>query len=101
MNAFVDVIRTFGGNKYDFTLRETQTYEIIEDVRDCYQTITTLSFDGIGLDFIEGKQKVASLSEKDKLWINPPCGLKTRGITETDASLNNLVRATKILREQI
>ena len=32
VNAFVDVIRTFGGNKYDFTLRETQTYEIIEDV---------------------------------------------------------------------
>lgn len=32
VNAFVDVIRAFGGNKYDFTLRETQTYEIIEDV---------------------------------------------------------------------
>lgn len=32
VNAFVDVIREFGGNKYDFTLRETQTYEIIDDV---------------------------------------------------------------------
>ena len=32
VNAFVDVIREFGGNNYDFTLRETQTYEIIEDV---------------------------------------------------------------------
>lgn len=32
VNAFVDVIREFGGSKYDFTLRETQTYEIIEDV---------------------------------------------------------------------
>lgn len=32
VNAFVDVIREFGGNEYDFTLRETQTYEIIEDV---------------------------------------------------------------------
>ena len=32
VNAFVDVIRAFGGNQYDFTLRETQTYEIIEDV---------------------------------------------------------------------
>lgn len=32
VNAFVDLIREFGGNKYDFTLRETQTYEIIEDV---------------------------------------------------------------------
>lgn len=32
VNAFVDVIREFGGDCYDFTLRETQTYEIIEDV---------------------------------------------------------------------
>ncbi len=32
VNAFVDVIREFGGSQYDFTLRETQTYEIIEDV---------------------------------------------------------------------
>ena len=32
VDAFVDVIREFGGDKYDFTLRETQTYEIIEDV---------------------------------------------------------------------
>lgn len=32
VEAFVDVIREFNGDKYDFTLRETQTYEIIEDV---------------------------------------------------------------------
>lgn len=32
VNAFVDVIREMGGEQYDFTLRETQTYEIIEDV---------------------------------------------------------------------
>ncbi|OPJ59392.1 LysR family transcriptional regulator [Clostridium oryzae] len=32
VNAFVDVIREFEGDRYDFTLRETQTYEIIEDV---------------------------------------------------------------------
>lgn len=32
VNAFVDVIQEFDANRYDFTLRETQTYEIIEDV---------------------------------------------------------------------
>lgn len=32
VNAFVDVIRGFEGDSYDFTIRETQTYEIIEDV---------------------------------------------------------------------
>lgn len=32
VNAFVDLIRELGGEQYDFILRETQTYEIIEDV---------------------------------------------------------------------
>lgn len=32
VNAFVDVVKEFGIDKYDFTLRETQTHEIIEDV---------------------------------------------------------------------
>ena len=31
----------------------------------------------------------------NKLWINPDCGLKTRGEFETEASLKNLVLATK------
>ncbi|MBB5183825.1 LysR family transcriptional regulator [Catenisphaera adipataccumulans] len=33
VNAFVDVIKAFDQTAYDFTLREEQTYEIIEDVR--------------------------------------------------------------------
>ena len=32
VNAFVDLIKEYGQNEYDFSLRETQTYEIIEDV---------------------------------------------------------------------
>lgn len=32
VNAFVDVIRKYNADSYDFTLRETQTYEIIDDV---------------------------------------------------------------------
>lgn len=32
VNAFVDVIQAFGNQSYDFTLRETQTFEIIQDV---------------------------------------------------------------------
>ena len=36
--------------------------------------------------------------EKEKLWINPDCGLKTRGVAETDASLCNMVQAAKEIR---
>lgn len=32
VNAFIDLIKEYGQEEYDFSLRETQTYEIIEDV---------------------------------------------------------------------
>ena len=32
VNAFVDLIKEYGQEEYDFSIRETQTYEIIEDV---------------------------------------------------------------------
>lgn len=32
VEAFVDLLREYGGEEYDFRLRETQTYDIIEDV---------------------------------------------------------------------
>ena len=39
--------------------------------------------------------------DDSKLWVNPDCGLKTRGETETKASLINLVEAAKKLREDV
>lgn len=38
--------------------------------------------------------------EDSKLWVNPDCGLKTRGETETRASLINLVEAAKTIRNK-
>ena len=32
VNAFVDLIKEYGGDTYDFSLQETQTYKIIDDV---------------------------------------------------------------------
>ena len=32
VNAFVDLVKQYGQDEYDFSIRETQTYEIIEDV---------------------------------------------------------------------
>lgn len=36
--------------------------------------------------------------DPDKLWVNPDCGLKTRGWEETDASLRNMVAAALQVR---
>lgn len=38
--------------------------------------------------------------ERDKLWVNPDCGLKTRGTRETEASLKNLVEAARMVRSE-
>ena len=37
----------------------------------------------------------------ERLWINPDCGLKTRAWPEVLASLDNMVRAARILREHV
>lgn len=42
--------------------------------------------------------KMLSRIPKEKLWINPDCGLKTRGIAETVPSLENMVEAAKACR---
>lgn len=61
VNAFVKVIKMFGGNEYDFTLRETQTHEIIEDVAKLKSEIGVLYLS-------QKNQKVISkLLEKNNL----------------------------------
>ena len=50
----------------------------------------------------EIKDRVAAMLEiltTDLLFINPDCGLKTRGWKETEASLINLVNAARWARE--
>src|SRR5262249_40565401 len=53
-------------------------------------------------------QEITSLIEKaleviplNQLWINPDCGLKTRGWPETKLALSNMVHAVKSLREKL
>ncbi|MDO5804289.1 MAG: 5-methyltetrahydropteroyltriglutamate--homocysteine S-methyltransferase [Clostridia bacterium] len=44
--------------------------------------------------------KMAEKIKPEKLWVNPDCGLKTRGVGETKASLINMVKAAKQFREK-
>jgi 5-methyltetrahydropteroyltriglutamate--homocysteine methyltransferase len=46
-------------------------------------------------------KKAAQLIPPERLWVNPDCGLKTRGWRETEASLKNMVAAAKALREEL
>jgi 5-methyltetrahydropteroyltriglutamate--homocysteine methyltransferase len=42
---------------------------------------------------------LASIPER-QVWVNPDCGLKTRGYTETVESLKNVLAATRAVREK-
>jgi 5-methyltetrahydropteroyltriglutamate--homocysteine methyltransferase len=45
-------------------------------------------------------RKAAQNIPAERLWVNPDCGLKTRGWPETRQSLTNMVLAAQRLREQ-
>ena len=45
-------------------------------------------------------EKAAKLIPAERLWVNPDCGLKTRGWKETEPALANMVKATEILRQR-
>ena len=44
-------------------------------------------------------RKAALVIPKAHLWVNPDCGLKTRGWAETETALTNMVAAAKRMRE--
>jgi len=46
-------------------------------------------------------RKAAGVVPHGNLWINPDCGLKTRGWPETEAALANMVAAAKLLRREL
>ncbi|MDF2987532.1 MAG: 5-methyltetrahydropteroyltriglutamate/homocysteine S-methyltransferase [Eubacterium sp.] len=56
---------------------------------------------------VPGKEEISEMLLKmtgkldnNKLWVNPDCGLKTRGMEETIPSLENMVSAVKDLRRE-
>ncbi len=46
-------------------------------------------------------RKAATVVPPANLWINPDCGLKTRGWPETEAALANMVAAARLLRSEL
>ena len=50
------------------------------------------------VDLLERAAKVIPVG---RLWVNPDCGLKTRGWAEVEAALRNMVDAARIFRERL
>ncbi len=65
INAFVEMVKQFGMNEYEFAIRETKTYDVIEDVKnfkseigilyinDFNRKVLTKLFKEFGLEFHE------------------------------------------------
>lgn len=51
-------------------------------------------------EIVAALEKMAEKIKPEKLWVNPDCGLKTRGVKETKPSLENMVEATKCFRKE-
>ncbi|WP_274653326.1 5-methyltetrahydropteroyltriglutamate--homocysteine S-methyltransferase [Paenibacillus humicola] len=49
----------------------------------------------------QGLRRMLDKINTTKLWVNPDCGLKTRGVSETWESLRHLVQAAKEVRETL
>ena len=51
-------------------------------------------------EIVDALHKIIAKIPRQNVWVNPDCGLKTRGEIETTASLKNLVAAAKKLRAE-
>ena len=52
-------------------------------------------------EIVKALNVMLSKIDRDKLWVNPDCGLKTRDVPETKASLKNMVEAAKQIKENL
>jgi len=51
-------------------------------------------------EMLEIAERSVKVIDKNLIWINPDCGLKTRGYEETIPALKNMVQVAKIMREK-
>lgn len=92
VNAFVEMIKKHGGDKYQFTMRETRTYEIIEDVKELRSEIGILY--------------VSSFNEKVMLQLLKEKGLDFHELFQANphifvSSKNPLAKKTSVTLEDL
>ncbi len=46
-------------------------------------------------------EKAKAVIPAEQIWVNPDCGLKTRGWKETEEALKSMVSAAKLLQEKL
>ena len=52
-------------------------------------------------EIIKLLEKASTVLKPEQIWVNPDCGLKTRGWEETKASLIEMIESAKVMREKV
>ena len=52
-------------------------------------------------DMVALLERAAQVIPAERLWVNPDCGLKTRGWPEVEAALANMVEAARRMRRKL
>lgn len=71
VNAFVDLIKEYGRDEYDFALCETQTFSIIDDVAKMKSEVGVLYYNEFNQMVIEKLLKINDLSFKELFTAKP------------------------------
>lgn len=71
VNAFVDLIDNYGRESYEFALRETKTYEIMEDVQNFKSEIGILYLNGFNEKILQKFMKEKNLVFKELFRTRP------------------------------
>ncbi|SFS68606.1 5-methyltetrahydropteroyltriglutamate--homocysteine S-methyltransferase [Paenibacillus sp. BC26] len=110
-SQFSDIIRDIDAMDADVITFEASRSDlaIIDAINDCgFQTEVGPGVYDIHSPRIpsvdelkQGLNRMLDKIDVTKLWVNPDCGLKTRGVTETWESLRHLVQAAKEVRAKL
>ncbi|WP_127586418.1 5-methyltetrahydropteroyltriglutamate--homocysteine S-methyltransferase [Paenibacillus koleovorans] len=110
-SQFSDIIRDIDAMDADVITFEASRSDlaIIDAINECgFQTevgpgvydIHSPRIPSVG-ELKDGLHRMLDKIDAAKLWVNPDCGLKTRGETETWASLEHLVQAAQEVRQSL
>lgn len=92
VKAFVDLIKEYGHDEYDFSLRETQTFEIIEDVATMKSEIGILYLNDFNRVVLQKILKKHNLSFNSLLKVKPHIFISSK---------NPLAKKDKVTLEEL
>ncbi|MBK4160264.1 5-methyltetrahydropteroyltriglutamate--homocysteine S-methyltransferase [Corynebacterium macginleyi] len=109
-SEFGQIIDAVAGLDADVTSIEAarSRMELLEDIDDTFHSEIGPGIYDIHSPRVPSVEEMTELIRAalknvllDRLWVNPDCGLKTRGYEETETSLRNMVEARDVVRNAL